>query len=82
MTTANYPRPTLDQLKDMLITKGYTPSASSFDEDGRVYVFSVEANTSGTYGHSDASIEWQYGYLTERYDQSKLAAQRLIRKAA
>lgn len=82
MTTPNYPRPTLEQLKGMLIAKGYTPSASSFDEDGRVYVFSIEASTPGTYGHPDAVIDWRYGGLTENYSETKRAAQRITRKAA
>lgn len=82
MTTANYPRPTLEQVKDMMIAKGYTPSASSFDEDGRVYVFSIEASTPGAYGHPDATINWEYGYLTENYSETKRAERRLTRRAA
>jgi hypothetical protein len=81
MTTPNYPRPTLEQLKDMLIAKGYTPSVGSFEADDCVFVFSVEASTPGTYGHPDASIDWRGGYLSERYDEAKRAAQSLTRKA-
>ncbi len=82
MTTPNYPRPTLDQLKDMLIAKGYTPSVGCFDEDGRVRAFSVEASTPGTFCHPDATINWEYGFLTENYYETKRAAQRLARQAA
>lgn len=78
----NTTRPTLEQLKDLMISKGYTPSKSSFDEDGRIYVFSVEASTPGTYGHPDAVIDFRYGKLTETYTETKRAAQRLMRKAA
>lgn len=77
----NTARPTLEQLKDLMTSKGYTPSKSSFDEDGRIYVFSVEASTPGTYGHPDAVIDWRYGKLTETYTETKRAAQRLMRKS-
>jgi len=70
-------RPTLQQAKDMMTAKGYTPSKSSFDEDGRLYVFSVEASTPGTYGHPDAIIEYKYGRLTETYTEVAKANKRL-----
>jgi hypothetical protein len=70
-------RPTLQAAKDMMTAKGYTPSKSSFDEDGRLYVFSVEASTPGTYGHPDAIIEYKYGRLTETYTEVEKAKKRL-----
>jgi hypothetical protein len=70
-------RPTLQQAKDTMTAKGYTPSKSSFDEDGRLYVFSVEASTPGTYGHPDAIIEYKYGRLTETYSEVAKANKRL-----
>jgi hypothetical protein len=77
-TTMN--RPTLQQAKEMMTAKGYTPSKSSFDEDGRLYVFSVEASTPGTYGHPDAIIEYKYGHLTETYTEQAKAKKRLERR--
>lgn len=73
-------RPTLQQAKEMMISKGYTPSKSSFDEDGRLYVFSIEATTPGTYGHPDAIIEYRYGILTERYTETKKAQRRIANR--
>ena len=74
-------RPTLQQAKDMMTANGYTPSKSSFDEDGRLYVFSVEASTPGTYGHPDAIIEYRYGRLTETYTEVAKANKRLLARA-
>ena len=70
-------RPTLQQAKDTMTAKVYTPSKSSFDEDGRLYVFSVEASTPGTYGHPDAIIEYKYGRFTETYSEVAKANKRL-----
>ena len=79
--THNMNRPTLKEAKNMMIAKGYTPSKSSFDEDGRLYVFSVEASTRGTYGHPDAIIEYKYGRLTETYTEVAKANKRLMARA-
>lgn len=74
-------RPTLEEAKEMMYAKGYTPSKSSFDEDGRLYVFSVEASTPGTYGHPDAIIEYKYGRLTETYTEVAKAQRRISSRA-
>ena len=55
--TENTPRPTLDEAKQMLLDRGWTPSAGSWEDDGRVFAFSQESYP-GTYGGAAAVVCW------------------------
>lgn len=50
-------RPTLDEALALLASRGWTPSAASWEGEHTVYAFSQESYP-GTYGGAAATVQW------------------------
>lgn len=76
-TLRDQPRPTLDQLDQILKERGWTPSAGRWEDERKVYCFSQESYP-GTYGGAAAACYWSEagGWLS--IPESKPAGVRFV----
>ncbi len=50
---------TLTEMKDKVRRAGYTPSAGCWEDERKIFAFSVESHGAATFGHPVFSIEYR-----------------------